>query len=247
MVHRVKTNLDGVKEMARVLLYTDIHRTEYSPIIVQHPFTNSGIVMIMSNGTPKSVDITADRDGLDEWRKMVTHQIETSKSAFEIYMMTNKPYGMTFLKYAAHHLSKKEFSEILADAWFRSENPNSDPNLKQSKLLSMFQSADPNHLMSQDELNTLNELDNTVTVYRGVTSYNANNVKALSWTLDKSTAEWFASRFDEDGTVYQAQIDKSHIYAYFDGRNESEIIVDPKYLMDITETEMMDNSFDISM
>lgn len=76
---------------------------------------------------------------------------------------------------------------------------------------------------------------------------NAKNVKALSWTLDRSIAEWFATRFDEDGTVYQAQIDKSHIYAYFDGRNESEVIVDPKYLMDITESESMDNSFDISM
>ena len=101
--------------------------------------------------------------------------------------------------------------------------------------------------MSQDELNTLKDLDSTVTVYRGVTSFNAKNVKALSWTLDRSIAEWFASRFDEDGTVYQAQIDKSHIYAYFEGRNESEVIVDPKYLMDITESESMDNSFDITM
>ena len=101
--------------------------------------------------------------------------------------------------------------------------------------------------MSQDELKTLNDLDATVTVYRGVTSFNAKNVKALSWTLDRSVAEWFATRFDEDGTVYQARIDKPHIYAYFDGRNESEVIVDPKYLMDITESESMDNSFDIIM
>ena len=42
--------------------------------------------------------------------------------------------------------------------------------------------------------------------YRGVTTFNAKNVKALSWTLDRSVVEWFASRFDEDGTVYQAQI-----------------------------------------
>ena len=42
--------------------------------------------------------------------------------------------------------------------------------------------------------------------YRGVTMFNAKNVKVLSWTLDRSVVEWFASRFDEDGTVYQAQI-----------------------------------------
>lgn len=45
-----------------------------------------------------------------------------------------------------------------------------------------------------------------VVCYRGVTTFNAKNVKALSWTLDRSVVEWFASRFDEDGTVYQAQI-----------------------------------------
>ena len=247
MIRMKETDLDGVKTMARTLLYTDIHKTDLSPIIVQHPFTSSGFNMVMRNGEPKCVDITADNEALDEWRKMVSEQISSAKSAFEIYMMTNKPYGMTFLKYASHHLSKKDFSQILADAWIRSENPNNDPNLTQRKLLSMFQSAEPRHLMSQDELNTLDELDATVTVYRGVTSFNANNVKALSWTLDRSVAEWFATRFDEDGTVYQAQIEKSHIYAYFDGRNESEVIVDPKYLMDITESESMDNSFDITM
>lgn len=151
--------------MARTLLFTDIHKTSLSPIVVQHPFTSSGFNMVMINGEPKCVDITADSEALHHWRKMVCAQIDSSKSAFEIYMMTNKPYGMTFLKYAAHHLSKQDFSQILADAWIRSENPNNDPNLSQSKLLSMFQSAEPRHLMSQDELNTLDELDATVTVY----------------------------------------------------------------------------------
>ena len=190
MVNRKETNLDGVKAMARTLLYTDINKTAYSPMIVQHPFTNTGFTMVMRNGTPQCIDITADNNALHEWRQMVCEQIDSAKSAFEIYMMTNKPYGMTFLKYSAHHLSKKDFSQILADAWIRSENPNDDPNLSQAKLLSLFQSAEPKHLMSQDELNTLNGLDTTVTVYRGVTSFNAKNVKALSWTMDRSVAEF---------------------------------------------------------
>ena len=105
MVNRKETNLDGVKAMARTLLYTDINKTAYSPMIVQHPFTNTGFTMVMKNGTPQCIDITADSNALHEWRKMVCQQIDSAKSAFEIYMMTNKPYGMTFLKYAAHHLS----------------------------------------------------------------------------------------------------------------------------------------------
>jgi len=36
----------------------------------------------------------------------------------------------------------------------------------------------------------------------------------------------------------KAEIDKSHILAYFNRRNESEVIVDPKYLIDIEETQL---------
>ena len=146
-------------------------------------------------------------------------------------------YSLTFLKYASPYLSKADFSKILADAWIRSENPNCDTNVSKSKLISMFKQADPHELMLEDELRQYEELDDTVTVYRGVTSHNAKNIKALSWTLDREKAEWFAHRFNEDGTVYEAEIDKQHILALFNGRNESEVIVDPKFLMDIRISE----------
>lgn len=77
------------------------------------------------------------------------------------------------------------------------------------------------------------ELDEVVTVYRGVTSYNEENIRALSWTLDRKTAEWFAGRFGESGTVYEAQISKAHIHAVFLSRGESEVIVEPKHLIDL--------------
>ena len=72
-----------------------------------------------------------------------------------------------------------------------------------------------------------------VEVYRGITDYNKKYVKALSWTLSKKTAEWFADRFSSKGIIYKALIPKEHILAYFNGRNEKEIVLDPKYLQDI--------------
>lgn len=143
-----QTSLFAVKEMAKTLLYTDIQKTDFSPFVVQHPFTSSGLVMVMTNGEPQCIDITADSESLHKWQKMVCQQIDTANNAFEIYMMTNKPYGMIFLKYVASHLSNEDFSQILADAWIRSENPNDDPNLPQAKLLSMFRSAEPQYLMT---------------------------------------------------------------------------------------------------
>ena len=134
---------------------------------------------------------------------------------------------------------------MLADAWVRSESPNADPNLSKAKLVSLFKAADPEILMDAEERARLQSLDDPVTIYRGVTSYNARNVKALSWTLDENVARWFASRFGEQGRVYQAQIAKDDILAIFTGRNESEVIVDPKQLREIQLAQ--DLQMDLSM
>ena len=114
-----------------------------------------------------------------------------------------------------------------------------DLNFTKNNLVSMFKKADKSILMDGEEKEQFDSFDDTVTIYRGVTSYNAKNIKALSWTTDYQTAEWFAHRFGEEGTVYEAQIGKEHILAFFNGRKESEVIVDPKYLTDITEAQEM--------
>ena len=232
-----ETDLDGVKSVATTLLLTDYHKTEMSPVIIQHPFTNSGITQIKRNGTVQIIDITKSDENFKLWQKCMREEIEKADNAFSVYMMCNKPYALTFLKFAEHHLSREDFSNILSDAWIRSENPNEDPNVDTEKLVSMFKNADRDILMDADELNELELLDDEVTVYRGVTPYNEKNIKAMSWTLSYETASWFAHRFDEDGTVYEATIDKAHILALFNGRNESEVIVEPEYLTDIEEAE----------
>lgn len=245
---RKETDLRQVKATARALLMLDLGETDFSPMIVKHPFTDSGITAIPKpDGGIQMLNIMDDPSDLKRWRDFVSQTIEKAGSAYEVYMMVTKPYGLTFLKFVYPHLSQADMSGILASAWTRAEAPNQDVNVKQSKLLSMFKSADPSALMDEADLERFRELEDTVTVYRGVTSFNADNVKALSWTLDQETAEWFAHRFGEDGTVYEAQIDKAHIYAYFGGRNEAEVIVDPKHLMDITEVQDINNGFTMTM
>ena len=232
-----KTDLEQVRSIAKVLLMTEIHKTPYAPMIVQHPFTSSGYVATPKDGVIQIVNITDSEDNFQAWQGFMKKQFDNAKSAYEIYMMTNKPYGLTFLKYASPHLSQEDFSKILGDAWIRSENPNNDANVSKQKLLEMFRQAEPSELMTEEELHQYNELEETITVYRGVTTYNAKNIKALSWTLDREKAEWFAHRFDEDGTVYEAEIDKKYILAVFNGRNESEVVVDPKGLQNIRISE----------
>lgn len=88
---------------------------------------------------------------------------------------------------------------------------NRDAEVSHTQLTEMFRHSDPAALMDEAEQAQLAEPDDTVTVYRGVTTINSDNLLALSWTLDYETADWFARRFDEDGTVYKAQIDKEHM------------------------------------
>ena len=147
--------------------------------------------------------------------------------------MLNKTYALTFIKYAKDGLSAAEFSEILADAWIKAEAPNMDVNVSKTELVGLFNQADKQSLMTEDEQKRFADLTETVTVYRGVTSYNAKNVRALSWTLDRSKAEWFAHRFGEDGKVYQAQIKKADILAIFTSRNESEVVLNPRKLQQL--------------
>ncbi len=231
-----KTDLQQIKGVAKTLLLTTIHKTDYSPEIVQHPFTNSGYVMTYrENGKMEMYNILESQENLREWQNHTKNRIDKAPNAYAVYSMVNKPYAITFLKYAEPYLSRKDFSEILADAWVIAENPNCDANVTKSTLVAFFKQAEPSELMTEQERELLAELDDTVTVYRGVTPRNAKNIRALSWSLDYDKAEWFASRYGDGGTVYEAQIEKKHILALFQDRGESEVVVDPKYLTDITE------------
>ena len=79
-----KTNLEKVKMIARALLMTEIHETEFSPAVVQHPFTSSGITVLPRDGIH-----------LAAWQDYMKNRINNSTCAYYIYMMTNKPYGLT--------------------------------------------------------------------------------------------------------------------------------------------------------
>lgn len=179
------TDLNSVKEVARCLLYTDVHRVENYPFLVKHPFTDSAFATIVKNPEENAaINILESESNLNRWREYVAERIDSAESANEIYCRITKPYRLTFMKYAGQYLSEKDFAEMLSSAWITSENPNSDANVSQSELLRMFRSADKFLLMTAEERKRLDELDDPVTVYRGVTPYNAKSVKAMSWTLD---------------------------------------------------------------
>lgn len=132
-----QTDLKQVKRVSKILLFTEIHNTDLSPMIVQHPFTSTGITLVSLNPN-QILDITKSQDNLEKWRNFMLNEFERAKNITDIYKLVNKPYCLTFLKFALPYLSSEDFSRLLADAWIRSENPNMDPNISKRQMLSMF-------------------------------------------------------------------------------------------------------------
>lgn len=229
-----ESNMTALKTLSHTLLHLDIQPTKMSPLVVKHPFTDSGLAGIYAEDGSLSVGNLLDSpDALRTWRENFSRRINEAETAMNLFCMITKPYQFGYLRLAAAHLSEQDMASFLSYAWISTESPNNDPNLSQRELLSMFRSLDPQKLMDQEEYTQFQNLDDVVTVYRGVTSYNANNIKALSWTLNREVAEWFVHRYGEDGIVYEAHINKEHTYALFLGRNEEEVIVDPKRLINL--------------
>ena len=163
-----ETDLGGVKAIANALLMTAVNQTPYSPMLVQHPFTSTGLVALPSEKYEgfRPIDITLNNENLQRWQNSVNQVIDETENPYHIYMLLNPPYALTFLKLASSYLSRKDFSEILASAWINCEAPHNDPDLSKADLLFMFKSADPKALMEDEEYEQLQELEDTLTVYR---------------------------------------------------------------------------------
>ena len=95
-----ETNLDEVKKIAVSMLYLDIGLTDFSPMIVSHPFTSSGITMIKSDGDFKMVNLIENAADLQLWRDAIKQQISKAESAFSILFLMNKPYYFAFIKFS---------------------------------------------------------------------------------------------------------------------------------------------------
>lgn len=221
------SDIEAIKEVAIEFLYIDIEETEFSPIVVMHPIFENGIISVQKNGQLQMLNILENEDNLTLAREMYIERIRTQKSVMGVFMVMRKSYRLTFLKYIKEYLSKEDMSELLAFSWISSENPNQDVNVSLKSIVKWFREADKKVLMDEEEYKYYESLPQTITAYRGVSI--GRNPKGLSWTCNLETAKWFANRFNrngEEGYVQSVTIDKSCVLAYFNGRNEDELVLD---------------------
>lgn len=224
-----ETNLEEVRK-ATILLAKSVDLTPVKNMefIIQHPFTNS--VMVPNFEKRLGFLNLLEQEDQEKWIKGLEEYLNQC-SINDILCILNHPWCLTWLDFIKEYLSDKDFAELLAHSWVTEENPNMDANVKIPKIIKWFKKADKQYLMSKEELEYYKSLPDNLTLYRGV-SIGRTDI-GLSWTDDKEKAEWFEHRFEnwhEDdgkrGHLLTVTCPKRYALAYFNSRNEKEIVLD---------------------
>lgn len=237
------TNMDMVKHIARVLLDIPVQQIPGLPF-VNHPIFSCALYPL-SNNINNMVDITEDAEGLEKVKEQVRQRINECESIVQIGgTIIDKKYRMAYLHMCSAYTSPADLGLYLNQLWRSVENVVGDPNVKSHDIIKLFEWADRNTLMNEAERAALEELPDTITVYRGIRKTLLANRKrfidGFSWSTSYEVAYWFAKRFahcqEEMGRVFSAEIKKKHILAYFGVDNfEKEVVLNPQYLTNITE------------
>lgn len=210
------------------------------PVIESHPFIDNQIWVekwfeltkekpgLTQEELMKVADLTKE-DVYKKWLEVFDKRIDSLDSALGVYMMYRDPYKLLFMKYNKDYLSDRDFAEFLANAWVTEDNPNMDVNVSRRESLSMFKKAKKEYLMEEDDYKYYQSLPDTLTLYRGV---GLGRVElGLSWTDDEEKAKWFMHRWelteeDEEIKLLKAVVPKKYAIAYFNTRNEKEVLLD---------------------
>lgn len=144
----------------------------------------------------------------------------------EYIVIHERPWRLEALLDVADEMTDTEYWETVADVWTDSENiwQNLD------EWGELLRDRRPGHeaMMSDDDRWHFDALPDEITIWRGHRDWNQDG---WSWTVDRDKAEWFARRLadpDDEMLVTEARVDKADVIAYFEGRGESEIVVDPE-------------------
>ena len=221
------THNNQILMIVNFLMDLDIGTIEgLSPIRVSHPFIEEGVSFNLKTG--EVINLLENKEALKKEKALRLKRMK-NMSPLQIAFCVSKPYRMLYLSLAFPYLIKKERSEIMHEVWISVENINGNINVSQMEILKMLRKCNPKYLMGQDNFKVYENLPDTFTVYRGLQE-NAQE-DGLSWTLSKDVAEWFASRFENDCEIIERKIYKSEVIAYFNDRDEEEIVLDIKKVL----------------
>lgn len=168
------------------------------------------------------------------------HKVEERNKAmqegkWEKYIFIHeRPYRIGALRKAmSMSKDRTKMHKLVANVWIDSENiwqHKGDWASIWTKL------PDPRLTMDANERTVYDWMPDMVEIHRGI-RHTMHNRKGMSWTRDKERASWFAVRWRDKKLVPQVlttTVKKEHILAFFMGRGEEEVVIQPKHLGAIT-------------
>lgn len=215
---RKTTDINGLKDVARMMLYLPIAETEFD-FIVNHPVFQSPYWF----DNEKIINIKDSEGAFKEACAAYEQKIDKTEEPLMLMYIFRPSYYLTFLKFSRRFWSANDFAKVLSEAWVEEENPNGDVNVPVSLSAKWFKQCPKETLMNCEEYDTYLCLPDSFVVYRGVAI--GRNPEGMSWTRELDGAEWFSKRFGEDGYIIKGIAYKKDVLAYFSRRNESEVLI----------------------
>jgi hypothetical protein len=162
--------------------------------------------------------------------------LERAKSIPELFYWITKPNRLQIFEFMmrVYTFTEEDYNEILKDIWLATEFPHQMPI---PRIISLFEQAKIDLLMTEEEVKIYKDLPESVTIFRGLQD-NRAKLRGLSWTTKREVAEWFAKRWKK-GTLYQAEINKKHIFMFTNERSEYECVVNPRHLKKVKKIDIV--------
>ena len=168
-----------------------------------------------------------------------------AKDWHEWVWLHERPFRLDAFLFISQDLPAKEYWSLLKDIWIDAEGPS----VNQDVWLQLFTRKNypgRRKMMTGKERRAYKEATSTleINIYRGFGQNpddEINREQGMSWTLSYEKAEEFAKRFITDiGTeldrdeeadikpmIAEAVCKKEDVIAYFNSRDEQEIVIDP--------------------
>jgi hypothetical protein len=214
---------DWLKEL-KTHLPRNLHRylqVGHYGVMFNHPFC---FVHVIPNAAECAVIIDAIAH-----KEMVFNQFCKDADWQSALFVVERPYRPQYLADLISCYGAKPLLSAVNYVWTDAGYTSNDPG--RSKL---WQKIWRNvrkeifNVMDEVDRESFDALPEHLTVYRGYSI--CGNEIGYSWTVERTTAEWFAHRFsvssEADGAfVASMEVSKDEILAYFTDRGESEVVV----------------------
>lgn len=143
-----------------------------------------------------------------------------------VVWLHERPWRVHAFNKIKSKLPDERYWKLLGDIWVDSENIPQEVATWNRLLKSKRPGRE--YIMQLEERWAFTQLEDNLTIYQGHTT---DRMDGWSWTLRRSTAEWFAKRFadieDSKPVVSRGVARKSDVLAFFTRRNEDEVLINP--------------------